>query len=168
MACLSALGYWRCLLWLTLSLSRCLGSTGWPTQSRGRSCRTSPSDYRLTYEDFNINPRTFTQSHTPTVAQGVGGGGEWWLDETAPRVFDMLEYSEAILSSVESFWSSLQNEVYFMGGGAAGGQWRYQEWSPSWPPSWILPRIRIHDHHDHHFYLYTVKTIRLNMQNTIS
>ena len=32
-----------------------------------------------------------------------GGGGEWWLDETAPRVFDMLEYSEAILSSVESF-----------------------------------------------------------------
>ena len=75
MACLSALGYWRCLLWLTLSLSRYLGTTGWPTQSRGRSCRTSPSDYRLTYEDFNINPRTFTQSHTPTVAQGVGGGG---------------------------------------------------------------------------------------------
>ena len=29
-----------------------------------------------------------------------------------------------------------------MGGGAAGGLWRHQQWSPSWPPSWILPRIR--------------------------
>ena len=173
MASLSALGYWRCLLWLTLSLSRCLGSTGWPTQSRGRSCRTSPSDCRPTYEDFNINPRTFTQSHTLTVAQGVcvwrgrggGGGGGFGLDETAPRVFDMLEYSEAILPSVESFWSSLQNEVYFMGGGAAWGLWRYQEWSPSWPPSWILPKIRNHHHHHHyHFHLYTVKTIRLNKE----
>ena len=28
-----------------------------------------------------------------------------------------------------------------MGGGAAGGSWRHQQWSPSWPPSWILPRI---------------------------
>ena len=44
---------------------------------RDRSCRTSPSDYRHTYEDFNINPRTFTQSHTPTLAQGVGVGGGW-------------------------------------------------------------------------------------------
>ena len=30
-----------------------------------------------------------------------------------------------------------------MGGGAAGGLWRHQQWSPSWPPSWILPRIGI-------------------------
>ena len=29
-------------------------------------------------------------------------------------------------------------KVYFMGGGAAGGLWRHQQWSPSW----ILPRIR--------------------------
>ena len=33
-------------------------------------------------------------------------------------------------------------QVYFMGGGAAGGLWRHQQWSPSWLPSWILPRIR--------------------------
>ena len=39
------------------------------------SCRTSPSDYRPTYEDFDINPRKFTQSHTSTLAQGVGVGG---------------------------------------------------------------------------------------------
>ena len=29
-----------------------------------------------------------------------------------------------------------------MGGGAAGGLWRHRQWSPSVPPSWILPRIR--------------------------
>ena len=29
-----------------------------------------------------------------------------------------------------------------MGGGAAGGLWRQQQWSPSWLPFWILPRIR--------------------------
>ena len=29
-----------------------------------------------------------------------------------------------------------------MGGAAAGGLWRHQQWLPSWPPSWILPRIR--------------------------
>ena len=39
------------------------------------------------------------------------------------------------LPSVESLWSSLQDQVYFTGGGAAGGLWRHQTWSPSWPPS---------------------------------
>ena len=29
-----------------------------------------------------------------------------------------------------------------MVGGAAGGLLRPQQWSPSWRPSWILPRIR--------------------------
>ena len=47
-----------------------------------------------------------------------GGGGGWWN----PRwVFDMLQYFEMILPSVESLWSSLHDEVYFMGGAAAGG-----------------------------------------------
>ena len=27
-----------------------------------------------------------------------------------------------------------------MGDGAAGGLWCHQQWSPSWPPSWILPK----------------------------
>ena len=44
-------------------------------------------------------------------------GGGW----TPPRVFDMLQYFETILPSEESLWSSLQDEVYFMGGGTAGG-----------------------------------------------
>ena len=132
---------------------------------RDRSCRTSPSDYRPTYEDFILTLGRSRKVIPPLWHKEWG----WGVDETAPRVFDMWEYSETILTSVESFWSSLQDEVYFMGGSAAGGLWRYQEWSPSWPPSWILPRIRNHHHHHHHhFYLYTVKTIRLNIQNTIS
>ena len=41
-----------------------------------------------------------------------------------------------------SLWSSSQDQVYFIGGGAAGELWRHQQRSPSWPSSWILPRIR--------------------------
>ena len=63
------------------------------------------------------------QIHTPTAVQGTGGGGV--VLEPLPRVFDMLQYFETIFASVESLWSSLQVEVYFMGGGAAGGLWRH-------------------------------------------
>ena len=55
------------------------------------------------------------QINTPTVEQGG------WMDPPPPRVFDMLQYFETILPSEESLWSSLQDEVYFMGGGTAGG-----------------------------------------------
>ena len=54
------------------------------------------------------------QIHIPTVVQGG------WMDPRL-RVFDMLQYFETILPSEESLWSSLQDEVYFMGGGTAGG-----------------------------------------------
>ena len=133
MTCFSALGYWRYLLWLTLSLRRCLGRSGWPAQSRGRSSRISPSDYRPTYENFNINPLGYTR--TQTYQRSTGGGGSSW---NPPRGFGMLEYSETILPSVESLWSSLQDKLYFMSGGAAGGLWRHHQWSPSW----ISPRFR--------------------------
>ena len=85
-----------------------------------------------------LNPRTYTQIHTPTEVQGEGGGGGEVVMEPVPRVFDMLQYFETILPSVESLWSSQQDEVYFMGGGATGGLWRHQQC----PPSWILPKIR--------------------------
>ena len=55
------------------------------------------------------------QINTPTVKQGGVDG------PLPPRVFDMLQYFETILPSEESLWSSLQDEVYFMGGGTAGG-----------------------------------------------
>ena len=80
---------------------------------------------------YSVNPQTYAQSHIPMVVQGGGG---WWTPP--PWVFDMLQYFETILPSVER--SSLQDEVYFMGGGAAGGLWRHQTLSPSW----ILSRIR--------------------------
>ena len=53
------------------------------------------------------------------------------------RVSDMLQYFETILSLLESLRSSLQDEVQFMGGGAAGGLWRHQQGTPSRPPSWV-------------------------------
>ena len=49
------------------------------------------------------------------MVQGEG------VDETPPGVFDMLQYFETILPSVESLWSSQQDDIYFRGGGAAGG-----------------------------------------------
>ena len=39
------------------------------------------------------------------------------------RVFDMLQYFEMILRSVESLWPSLQDKVYYVGGGTTGGLW---------------------------------------------
>ena len=42
-----------------------------------------------------------------------------------PWAFDMLQYFKTILPTVESLCSSLEDEVYFMGGGAAGGMWRH-------------------------------------------
>ena len=83
-----------------------------------------------------LNPRTYTQSHTPTVVQG-GGGGPGRL------IYPLLSFLyfavfETILPSVESLSSSLQDEVNVMGGGAAGGLRRHQTWSPSW----ILVKIR--------------------------
>ena len=47
-----------------------------------------------------------------------GGGGDW---NPLLGVFDMLHYFETILPSVGSLESFLQDEVYFMGSGAAGG-----------------------------------------------
>ena len=59
------------------------------------------------------------QIHTPTVVQGRGGGT---VDgNPLVRVFYMLHYFETIFPSVESLWSSLQDEVHFMGGGVAEG-----------------------------------------------
>ena len=61
------------------------------------------------------------QIRTPTVVQeGVDR-------PSLPRVFDVLQYFETILPLVESLWSSLQDEIYIMGSGAAGGLWRHQQ-----------------------------------------
>ena len=61
----------------------------------------------------------------PPWWKGSGGGGG---DGSLPCVFYMLQYFETSLPSVESLWSSLQDEVYFMGDGAAGGLWRADIW----------------------------------------
>ena len=67
-----------------------------------------------------FNPRTYTQIYTPnrSTRRGGGEGGEL-VDGPPPRVFDRLQYFETILLLEESLCSSHQDEVYFMGGGAA-------------------------------------------------
>ena len=59
------------------------------------------------------------QSHTHTMVQKGGGGGGW---DPSLEFLMCCSISKRILPSVESLWSSLQDEVnvYFMGGGAAG------------------------------------------------
>ena len=47
-----------------------------------------------------INPRTYTQIHTPTLIQGGGGGGDWM--ELLPGVFDIFQNFETILPLEES------------------------------------------------------------------
>ena len=81
------------------------------------------------------------ESYPHRGTRGAGGG----VKEPLPRVFYMLQYLEKIQSSLESLWSSLQDEVYFMGESTAGDLWLHQTWSPSRPPSWILPKIRNHE-----------------------
>ena len=51
----------------------------------------------------------------------MGGGEGGLVREPLPRGFDMLQYFETILPLVESLRCSQQDEVYFMGVGAAGG-----------------------------------------------
>ena len=53
------------------------------------------------------------------VQERRGGGVVGGWDPLLGGV-DILEYCEKILPLVENLWSSLQDEVYFMGGGAAG------------------------------------------------
>ena len=43
------------------------------------------------------------------------------MDPPPPGVFDLLHYLETILSLWKAFDLSQQDEVYFMGGGAARG-----------------------------------------------
>ena len=71
----------------------------------------------------------------PPWFKDLGGGG---LMEPHPRVFDMLQYFETIFPSVESLWSSQQDEVYFIGGGATRDLWRHKQWAPSWSPKRLL------------------------------
>ena len=81
----------------------------------------------------------YKQIHTPTVVTTGGGGG--WM-EPAPRSFWYVAvfWNDFTFSGKPLIFSTRWG--YFMGSGTAGGLWRHQQWSPSWPPSWILPRIR--------------------------
>ena len=84
-----------------------------------------------------INLRTYTQSHTPTVVQGGGG----WLNPSLSFWYIAVFRNDFAFSG-KPLMFFLQDEVYFIGGGAIGDLWRRQTWSPSWQPSWILSKIK--------------------------
>ena len=65
---------------------------------------TSQNENRtVTRNSSFFNPWTYAQSHTPTVAQGGG------VDGTPPLSFDMLQYLETILPSVESLLNKIRS-----------------------------------------------------------
>ena len=69
--------------------------------------------------------------------RGGGGGVAGWRRWNLSLEFLIYcSISKRFCVIVKSLLSSQQDELYFMGGGAAGGLWRCQKWSPSW----ILPR----------------------------
>ena len=82
-------------------------------------------------KSFNVHTNSY-----PHI--GTRRGGRKGVMEPLLRVFDLLQYFETILPSVESLWSSQKDEVYFIGGGAIEGLWRHQQC----PRSWVLTRIR--------------------------
>ena len=53
-----------------------------------------------------------------------------WM-EPLPEFLICCSFFETILPSQERLRSSQKDGVYFMGGSAAGGLWRHQQWSPS-------------------------------------
>ena len=57
----------------------------------------SPLEYLSLFKRAQFNPRTYKQSHTPTVVQGGGG-----VDGALPWVFVMLQDFEKISPLVES------------------------------------------------------------------
>ena len=76
------------------------------------------------FVEKEINPRKYMWIHTPTVVKG-GVGGE--LDGTPPQSILYVAVFRNDFAFGESLSSSRQDEVHFMGGGAAGGLWRHQK-----------------------------------------
>ena len=77
-----------------------------------------------------LNPRTYTQSHTPTVVQGGWWGGGL-ISGTPPLSFwyvKVHQYFEKAFLSSKRLWSSQQDKLYFMGSVAASDLWRHQTW----------------------------------------
>ena len=143
---------WPSLVWngvKELIRQHCVDLSWWISKKNGMNKQVKIKKDREKAESYRICNLTLgrTRKFIPPPWY-EGGGGR--VDGTLPQRFwyvavfhfDMLQYFKTILHLVERLWSSQQDEVYFMGGGAAGGLWHRQQWSPSWPPFWIWSRIR--------------------------
>ena len=91
-----------------LRRSRCIQNGHVTREKSQKKCRIEWWEDCIIF--LYLNPRTYPQIHTPTVIQ-IGGGGGGGGVEPLPRGFDMLQYFETILPSIESLSSSQQGEV---------------------------------------------------------
>ena len=65
--------------------------------------------------------------------------------ENERRLFHATSFERVKCINSQGFkrnQSKEHGELIFMSFSDAGGPWRHQQWSPSWPLSWILSRIR--------------------------
>ena len=51
---------------------------------RNKHTTTTPYNSDVMQKQKEINPRTYTQIHPPTVVQAGGGGGKGWM-ESSPK-----------------------------------------------------------------------------------
>ena len=96
---------------------------------------TGTSDPRI----FRVLTLRCTRKFLPPPRYKGGGG----VDRLPQSFWYVIVFQNNFAFSEKPLIFSTRWGInYFMGGGAAGGLWHYQQWSPFWLPSWILPRIR--------------------------
>ena len=87
----------------------------------------------------HIDPRKYTQSYPHRGTSWRGGGGEWWN----PLEF-LIRFSFSKRSCLQwkAFYLLYKLRYFFMAGGATGGLWHHQTWSPSWIVSRIKNKVK--------------------------
>ena len=74
-----------------------------------------------------------TQKFAPPLWYKGERGRGWW--NPFLEFLICCSVSKRFILQWKALWSSQQDKIYFWNS-------RHQQWSPSWPPSYILPRIR--------------------------
>ena len=89
-------------------------------------------DVRLNNVNWSLTSDVQANSY-PHRGTRRGGG----VDGTPPRSFWYVAVFWKAFTFSGKPLISLTRWGIFSGGGAAWGLWCHQQWSPSWPPSWI-------------------------------
>ena len=87
----------------------------------------------------HIDPRKYTQSYPHRGTSWRGGGGS---DETPLSFWYVSVFRNDFAFSGKPFIFSTSWGIFFMAGGATGGLWHHQTWSPSWIVSRIKNKVK--------------------------